>query len=158
MDSRPLLEAIARALAESQLEVVLVGNAAAALQGAPVTTIDFDFMFRDTPANRRKLKHLALALNAVVFRPYYPVSSLFRIINDDAGLQLDLMPLLHGVRSFASLRSRATSFEIGGHVLKVAALEDVIRSKKAADRPRDRSVLPILEATLRERRSSKGSK
>jgi hypothetical protein len=51
MDARPLLARIARMLKEQDLEAVLIGNAAAALQGAPVTTVDFDFMFRKTPAN-----------------------------------------------------------------------------------------------------------
>ena len=37
-----------RALAEARLEAVLIGNAAAALRGAPVTTLDFDFCFRAT--------------------------------------------------------------------------------------------------------------
>jgi hypothetical protein len=56
MDARPLLIRIAKMLEQHGLEVVLIGNAAAALQGAPVTTVDFDFMFRKTPVNLRKLK------------------------------------------------------------------------------------------------------
>jgi hypothetical protein len=40
MDARPVLFRIARLLAEHRLEAVLIGNAAAALQGAPVTTVD----------------------------------------------------------------------------------------------------------------------
>jgi hypothetical protein len=35
-------------------------------------------------------------------------------------------------------------------VVPVAALEDVIRSKRAADRPKDRQQLPILETLLEE--------
>ena len=34
-----------------RFEAVMVGNAAAALHGAPVTTLDMDFMFRKTPVN-----------------------------------------------------------------------------------------------------------
>jgi hypothetical protein len=45
--------------------VVLIGNAAAALQGAPVTA-DFDFMFRRTAVNLQKLKALASRLGATV--------------------------------------------------------------------------------------------
>ncbi len=59
MDATPLLEEIARALEECKLEAILVGNAAAALQGAPVTTLDLDFMFRKSPSNLKKLKSLA---------------------------------------------------------------------------------------------------
>lgn len=40
---RPYLALIARLLHEEKLDAVLIGNAAAALQGAPVTTIDLDF-------------------------------------------------------------------------------------------------------------------
>ena len=53
MDAQPILARIAKALARARLEAVLIGNAGAALHGAPVTTLDFDFFFRDTPANRR---------------------------------------------------------------------------------------------------------
>jgi len=97
MDARPLLIRIAKMLEQHGLEVVLIGNAAAALQGAPVTTVDFDFMFRKTPVNLRKLKALAKALDAVILRPYYPASDLFRIVRDDDGLQIDFMATVHGV-------------------------------------------------------------
>lgn len=53
MDSRPWLTLIAQAIEDAGLDAVLIGNAAAALQGAPVTTIDFDFFFRRTPATSR---------------------------------------------------------------------------------------------------------
>jgi hypothetical protein len=149
MNATPLLSNLLAALAEAKLEVVLIGNAAAAIQGAPVTTIDFDFMFRDTATNLRKLKTVAKALHAIVMRPYYPVSKLYRMVHDDTGLQADFMPVIHGVRSFAGLKSRATRRVVGGQPLLVASLEDIIRSKKAAGRERDRAVIPVLEQTLR---------
>jgi hypothetical protein len=48
-----------------------------ALQGAPVTTLDFDFLFRKTPRNLAKLKAVAKSLGAVVMKPYYPASDLY---------------------------------------------------------------------------------
>jgi hypothetical protein len=155
MDARPLLARLARALNDEHLDAVLVGNAAAALQGAPVTTLDFDFMFRKTAGNLRKLKAIARALGATVLRPYYPASELFRVVNDEVGLQADFMPTLHGVRSFEGLRSRSTAVTIEGAQLRVAALDDIIKSKRAAARPRDRAVLPVLEATLHEAKRQK---
>jgi hypothetical protein len=62
MDAAPILAKIAQALEKHGLEAVLIGNAAAALQGAPVTTVDFDFFFRKTPANLNKLKRIAADL------------------------------------------------------------------------------------------------
>jgi predicted nucleotidyltransferase len=153
MDATPLLSRVVSSLAEQKLEVVLIGNAAAAMQGAPVTTVDFDFMFRDTPANLRKLKAVAKSLDAVILRPFYPVSKLYRMVDDDCGLQADFMPVIHGVRSFEGLRSRAIECAIGTIKVKVAALPDIIASKKAAGRDRDLAVLPVLEQTLKAARS-----
>src|SRR3972149_5750787 len=150
MNAQPLLTKVAEILAEHRLEAVMVGNAAAALHGAPVTTLDVDFMFRKTPANLKKLKAVAQALGAVILKPYYPVSDLFRVINDERGLQLDFMAKLDGIRSFEGLRSRATSVEFGEHELKIACLADIIKSKRAAGRSRDLAVLDILEKTLDE--------
>jgi len=152
MDARPILLLLARVLTEHRLEAILIGNAAAALQGAPVTTLDFDFLFRKTPANLRKLKAVARALGAVILKPYYPASDLLRLVRDEDSLQVDFMARIHGVRSLASLRSRALRLEFGGHELLVADLADIIRSKRAAGRPRDRAVLEILRKTLDEKK------
>jgi hypothetical protein len=151
MNAQPLLFRIAEAMAKARLEAVMIGNAAAALQGAPVTTIDVDFMFRQTPTNLGKLKRFADALSASILRPYYPVSSLFRVVNDDLGLQVDFMAHIHGIRSYASLRSRASVVQLGASALLVASLGDILKSKRAAGSPRDQAVLHMLEVTYEEK-------
>src|SRR5437773_4822453 len=99
MNAGPLLNAVVSALAAVRLEAILIGNAAAAIQGAPVTTVDFDFMFRATPVNLAKLKRFARRMDAMILRPYYPASALYRVINDDLGLQVDFMPVIRTSRS-----------------------------------------------------------
>ncbi len=155
VDARPLLERVARALEHARLEAILIGNAAAALHGAPVTTLDFDFFFRKTPANLKKLKAFARELEAVILRPYYPASDLFRVVNDDVGLQVDFLVVIHGVRSFEALRARATTLPLGTTSLLVSALADIVKSKSAANRPKDRAVLETLKATLDEAQKTK---
>jgi hypothetical protein len=155
MDAAPLLVEIGRRLREAGLEAVLIGNAAAALQGAPVTTMDFDFFFRKTPRNMAKLKAFAKALRATVLRPYYPVSDLYRVVRDDDGLQVDFMATAHGLRSFEGVRARSTVVAIEDVLIAVASLADIIKSKRAAGRPRDRAVLEILEKAHAEATAAK---
>jgi predicted nucleotidyltransferase len=156
MNASPLLLKIARTLHMVRLEAVMVGNAAAALHGAPVTTLDIDFMFRKTPTNLRKLKDFAEELDAQILKPFYPVSSLYRVVNDDTGIQVDFMSiLLHGIKSFENLRSDAVNVEFEGYELKIASLEKIIRSKKALGRPRDLAVIEILERTLDEKKKKR---
>ncbi len=154
MDARPILFTLARVLDEEGLEAVMIGNAAAALHGAPVTTLDFDFLFRKTPVNLRKLKAVAKSLGAMLLRPYYPASELFRMERDEDSLHVDFMSRIDGVRSLEALRSRASRIDFGDHSLLVAALADIIKSKRAAGRPRDRAVLEILEKALDEKKKS----
>ncbi len=150
MDAAPILARIAELLERHGLEAILIGNAAAAVQGAPVTTVDLDFLFRRTPPNLKKLKALAADLEAVILKPYYPVSGLLRIVRDSDGLQLDFMSAINGIRTFEGLRRRALVVRFGESTLRVAILADIIKSKKAAGRPRDQAVLAILEKTLAE--------
>jgi predicted nucleotidyltransferase len=149
MNATPLLTRLLKTLADQRLEVVLIGNAAAAIHGAPVTTLDFDFMFRETPGNMRKLKRAAAALGATIMRPYYPVSRLYRLVHDPSGLQADFMPVIHGVRSFEGLRERSATRDIAGCPVRIASLDDIIASKKAAGRAQDLAVLPVLEELRR---------
>jgi predicted nucleotidyltransferase len=80
-----------------------------------------------------------------VLGPYYPASGLFRVTRDGDGLQVDFMTRIHGVKSFEGVRDRATPIDVDGTTLLVASLDDVIRSKKAARRPRDLAVIEVLE-------------
>ena len=148
MDARPILATLAKVFAEHGLEALLIGNAAAALQGAPVTTLDFDFLFRKTPGNLRKLKAVAAGLGAVILRPYYPLSDLFRMVRDEDTLQVDFMGTIHGVKSFEGVRRRARTFDFGGCGLAVADLADIVRSKGAEGKGRGRKAR--LEALKRE--------
>jgi hypothetical protein len=88
---------------EVGLQAVLIGNAAAALQGAPVTTVDFDFFFRKTPRNMAKVKALARALHATVLRPYYPVSDLFRVVRD-----IEILEKAHAEAASAASRAQGS--------------------------------------------------
>jgi hypothetical protein len=112
MDARPTLFTLARVLHEHGLEAVLIGNAAAALHGAPVTTVDFDFLFRKTPSNLRKLKAVARSLGATVLRPYYPVSDLFRLMRDQDLLQVDFMGRAGSGSSSSCVLSQADTSRI----------------------------------------------
>jgi hypothetical protein len=146
MDAAPILARIAEALEKHGLEAVLIGKAAAALQGAPVTTVDFDFFFCRTPANLKKLKRMAAELGAIALHPYYPASGFIRLMRDDDGLQLhfmdvDFMDVIDGVPSFEGLRRRWLQIRMGAARLRVAPLADIIKSKKAAGRPRDLAAL-----------------
>lgn len=135
------------------IDAVLIGNAAAALHGAPVTTVDFDFFFRRTPANVKRLKALAQDLGATILRPYYPVSELFRLSRDADGLQVDFMGAIEGIRSFEGVRARSRPVTLAdGVVVRVAALADIIKSKRAAGRPQDRAILPLLRKRLSKKR------
>jgi hypothetical protein len=150
MNAIPLLATLLGAMREERLEAVLIGNAAAAMHGAPVTTLDFDFMFRDTPTNMKKLKRVAVRLDAVILRPFYPVSKLYRLTADTSSLQADFMPVIHGIRSFEGLKARAIEQAVVSIPVLVACLDDIIASKKAAGRDRDLAVLPVLERTRRQ--------
>ena len=152
MTAEPLLKLAAKLLAKHRLDAVLIGNAAAALQGAPVTTEDLDFFMRRTELNVKKVRRIADDLGVPVSQPFYPASHLWRMLKPTDHLQFDFMVAVSGIRSFEGVRARASVVEFGGHPLRVASLEDVIKSKASANRLEDRAVLPILRRTIKERK------
>jgi hypothetical protein len=85
-----------------------------------------------------------------LLRPYYPVYDLYRLVREDSGLQADFMASIHGVRSFAALRGQSDLVRLGDCSLLVARLAAIVKSKRAAARPRDKAVLDILERALHE--------
>ncbi len=157
MDAAPFLIRIAAAFKKVKLEAVMIGNAAAALQGAPVTTLDIDFCYRSTPLNDRKVRAFAEALEADIGQPFAPASEVYRIERKAEGLQIDIMDAEQIGLKFASLRSRAAEVLFDGCPLLIASLEDIIASKKRANRPKDHAALYAIELTWKDRQEKGGA-
>jgi hypothetical protein len=155
---RELLEVLDR----HGVRYVLVGGLAAVLHGAPHMTTDLDIVPED---GRRNLEQLSDALaevearirvsgapGGVAFDHSADFLGRIRIWNLTTSLgDLDISFEPSGTRGFDDLRKSAVIMSVGGVDVPVASLADVIRSKEAADRPRDRAVLPVLREMLSHR-------
>jgi hypothetical protein len=63
--------------------------------------------------------------------------------------RLDLAFTPSGTSGYDDLIRRALRFEVYGTELVAASLEDIIRSKEAADRPQDRQDVLVMREMLR---------
>lgn len=158
-------EEILDVLERYEVRYVLIGGLAATLYGSPHVTTDVDI----TPdANEANLERLASALedlDARVRAPGEPYGAAFdrssemlasvSLLNltTRAG-ELDVAFAPHGTRGYPDLSRRAVEIEIHGIRVPVAALADVVRSKEAAGREKDRLTLPTLRRLLDRLESS----
>ncbi|MGC8499318.1 MAG: hypothetical protein ACP5OV_07485 [Acidimicrobiales bacterium] len=143
---------------------VVIGGLAAELRGSPYVTRDVDV----TPARTQEnLTRLAAALRELDAKLRIPdVEDPLAIALDERTFgqgttwtfvtkhgYLDIALLPDGTRGYDDLRRSATPEQITDSVtIVVAALADVIRSKEAAGREKDRAVLPILRQVLERSR------
>ncbi len=154
--SEKTLVKVAKALRAAKLEAIVIGNSASMLNGAPVTTQDIDLLIRDTGPNRRKLARFAEEIGGSA---PMPVSELSKVewIEGRLAVPVEIhYDRISGGLTFSFLRSRAQHVRVGDEKLVVASLADIIRSKQAAGRPKDRAVLPILRDTLTVRKKLEG--
>lgn len=141
------LAKLAASLRVQRIEAIVVGNVASILNGAHVLTQDVDLLVRDTPLNRKKLASLAKSMGGSGPAQISELTAAERIYGTDVPIDI-LYDRLIGGLTFASVRSRSHLEVVGKEVLSVASLEDIIKSKAAAGRPKDMAVLPILRDTL----------
>ncbi len=152
-------ERVLRALNEHRVDFVVIGALAATFHGSPLRTDDVDVC----PSRRREnLRRLADALRALDAQEYDPtrgeyverewdaetLSSDETWILGTAAGRLDLVFRPDGTGGYDDLSRGAVELRVDDLAFRVAALEDVIRSKEAAGRPRDREQLPTLRRLL----------
>jgi len=138
---------VAEALAEARLEAVVVGCTAAIFHMAPLLTLDLDLLVRDTPLNRKKIRRVSELLGSVPPVPSSELSNVLRVPGGPVPVDFIFDGLPDGL-GFASVRSRAERFSLGNVSVWLASLDDVIASKRAADRPKDRYHLEIIRQLL----------
>ena len=147
---------ILRVLHRHGVEFVLIGGMAAALHGSDVVTFDLDLAPRSEQDN---LRRLALALrdldasiriegepDGIDLDSHADLLERAQVLNlaTRAG-NLDVVRRPAGSSGFEDLRRDAMTITVGGVPVLVASLADVIRSKEAASREKDRAVLPALK-------------
>ena len=132
-----------RALLRRKVRFMVVGLSAAALQGAPVVTQDVDLWFEDLSDPR-----IGEALR-VVDAAYVPPSILNPPMFAGGGVELfDIVLTLHGLETFSKELRNCVDVALGRHKLKVLRVERILASKRAANRAKDRMVIPVLEDSL----------
>jgi hypothetical protein len=138
-------------LVRRKVEFMIVGLSAAALQGAPAVTQDIDLWFKNL-SDPRILE--ALKKVGGVYVP--PTGSTPPMFAGPSVALFDIVLTMDGIGDFDEEIEHALDFKIGRAQVKVLRLSRIIASKKAANRNKDRMILPVLEdaaATLRERGS-----
>src|SRR5438093_1566781 len=119
---------------------MVVGLSAAASQGAPVVTPDVELWFEDlsNPRIGEALREVDAA--------YVPPSILNPPMFAGGGIELfDIVRTRHGLGAFSGELRYCVDVSVGRHKLKVLCVDRIRASKRAANRAKDRLVIPVLE-------------
>lgn len=174
MDDAALLQPgeIIATLNRHRVRYVVIGGLAAVLHGSPLRTDDADICPARCQDNLDRLARALAELDARIALPDdprgvpFPQEGAFlgrvqtwNLITRCGRLDLTFRP--SGTGGYDDLKRRAVHFDLGeGLVAPVASLLDVIRSKEAASRDKDRRALPVLRQLLerleRQRRDPGG--
>lgn len=141
---------------------VLIGGLAALYHGSPFPTEDADIAPATDQENLARLAEALRELNARIRTESDSAGIPFRCdaqtlagaqtwnLTTDAG-DLDIAFKPSGTQGYPDLRRDAAAADLYDVTVDVASLADVIRSKQAANRPKDQRVLPALRALLANR-------
>jgi hypothetical protein len=144
-------------LARHAVDYVLIGGLAATLHGSSALTNDADICPDPSPENLERLAAALREMKARVRNEAEPDGVAFAADSDFLRrMQLvnlttrfgdfDIAFQPAGSQGYEDLVGDAIEMEIDGTVVRVASLADIIRSKEAANRPKDRATLPVLYA------------
>lgn len=146
---------------------VVIGGVAAILHGSPQVTFDADICPARDSSNLEALARALREMRARIRAPDAPDGlpfacdatflanlNLVNLVTRFGDLDLSFTP--SGTGGYSDLIARAVRLPLQGSTVAVAALEDVIRSKEAANRPKDLRTLPLLRQLLAEIRARQG--
>jgi hypothetical protein len=144
-------------LADAGVEAIVVGMAAAVIQGVPTMTWDLDIVHRRTPENVERLLRVLADIDAVARgdarRLRAGASHLMgpgHILLSTTFGDFDCLGAIDGARGYDELLARSREIELDGRPMRVLALEELVSIKRRAGRPKDLAGIPYIESTLAE--------
>jgi hypothetical protein len=155
-------------LREEDVEFVVLGGFAAVVRGSSLPTKDIDVIPSRDRTNLDRLGRALTRMNAMIRISGDPVPTkidggflasmphMLNLVTDFGEMVITFTPS-GSVGDFEGWRRGATSEEIeDGLMVLVASLDDIIDSKRAANRPKDQMALPYLESLRDEIRRREG--
>ncbi len=162
-------EEMFRVLARHKVAYVLIGGVAATLHGSNLRTGDVDICPARSKENLKRLAEALLEMEPRIRSAGTPEGTRFQcdakffaqtqmcnLTTRFGDLDISFEPA--GTSGHEDLRAHAVEFDLDGLRVPTASLEDVIRSKAAAGRPKDLAALPTLRMLREEivRRKGRG--
>jgi hypothetical protein len=151
-------QAILHTLAAHQVRFVVIGGFAAVLHGSGLFTYDADITPDPDPENLRRLCRALDEVGARIRTRAEPEGvpfhcdehflvkmQMLNLVTDHGDFDLSFRPAAFP-NGFEDLIEQSRPFDVGGFVVRVAALDDIILSKETANRDKDRAALPQLYA------------
>jgi hypothetical protein len=155
-------------LNEEKVEYVVIGGFAAVVRGSSLPTRDIDVIPSRERSNLDRLGRALTRMNAMIRVSGDPVPTkidggflanmphMLNLVTDFGEMDLTFAPA-GNAGDFDGWSRGATSEEIeDGLMVLVASLDDIIDSKRAANRPKDQMALPYLESLRDELRRLEG--
>lgn len=140
----PAQEQLLRALARHRVEFVVVGGVAAQIHGWQGATADLDIAVSDEDSNVTRLNQALASVNAS--EPI--VGGLGTVFTTRYG-RLEVISRADGIGDYAAWLSQASEQIVAeGLAVLAAAPQDILRSKQAAGRDKDRAALPQMRRDL----------
>ena len=142
-------------LLEHKVRFVLIGGLAARMHGSPSVTDDLDICYARDRRNLERLSDALVEMRSRLRGAGPDVPFLLDAATLEAGDHftfdttagaLDILGTPVGTDGFDQLNANAVDMRLDFMTVRVACLEDLIRMKRAAGRPKDRVELEILGA------------
>lgn len=149
---------IAEILSRHGVRYILIGGFAAVAQGSPLPTSDVDIVPALDHENYARLSEALVELDAKVRAdgvealPFsHDADSLaavrvWNLTTKHGDLDITVQP--SGTYGYDDLARDAVTIELRGVSIQLASLADIVRSKEAAGRDKDRRALPVLRELL----------
>ncbi|MBK6597171.1 MAG: nucleotidyltransferase [Proteobacteria bacterium] len=155
------LNRLLQVLRNAEIEFVIVGGFAAMLHGSALLTRDLDVCALLTPENVDKLRH--------VLREFHPIHRMTPqrlpfLGNPEPGvslhnlyLQTDLGPLdilssITGVGDYGRVLETSIEIDLFGERVRVISIDELLKSKEALGREKDRLAAKELRAIIQKGR------
>ena len=139
------IESLLRSLNDADVRYVIIGATAFAVHGWVRATADVDLFIADDRGNVEKLRTVLTEFGYDISDAEVEDFQEFKILLRQYELPLDLHPYVAGVASFEEVWQRRVEANLGTVTAPFVSLEDLIRMKRAAGRPRDIEDLKQLE-------------